>query len=82
MTWNMLLFEDSVACISRGMEKVKVVIHSLCRTSANTLRFYFGKLRQSKRALYSKQYTVYSYTAIQQTGRDFASAHFALSCHM
>jgi hypothetical protein len=47
--------ETSVTCISRGMEKFKVVIHSLCRTSANTLRFYFDKLRQSKRKLDSKR---------------------------
>jgi len=33
--------ETSVTCISREMEKVKVVIRSLCRNSAKTLRFYF-----------------------------------------
>jgi hypothetical protein len=37
--------ETSVTCISRGIEKVKDVIRSLCWTSANVLRFHFGKLR-------------------------------------
>jgi hypothetical protein len=46
------VIETSVTCtcISHGRENVKVVIRTLCRTSANKLRFYFSKLRQSKRA--------------------------------